>query len=474
MSDLPTGWESTRLADVAEVRLGRQRSPKRATGDRMRPYLRAANVTWSGLRLSDVKEMDFTASESETYELRPGDLLLSEASGSPGEVGKPAQYQGEIEGCCFQNTLIRVRLPVGLLPDFYEHYFREQALNGRFAAGSRGVGIHHLGASGLAGWRAPIPPTAEQARIVAAVDEAFSKLDAGEAGLRAVRQILRRMSDAVLTAAVTGRLVPQDPTDTSATKLLAELGIESLEQEDPASTPDGWAWTTVAGAGRVDLGRMRHPDWHTGPNMKPYLRVANVLEGRIDTSDVHEMHFDPPVYERYRLLPGDVLLNEGQTPELLGRPAVFRGVPEGAAFTKSLLRFRPGAAVSSEWALVVFLHYLRSGRFTRESRITTNIAHLPAIRLKPIEFPIPPCAEQTRIVSEVERQMSFIEGCERSVDAGLKVSAALRRSVLKSAFEGRLVPQDPTDEPASVLLDRIRAEQAATPKPTKRRAKATA
>jgi type I restriction enzyme S subunit len=147
MTKGPTGWETARLADVAEVRLGRQRSPKRATGDRMRPYLRAANVTWQGLNLTDVKQMDFTVLESATYELQSGDLLLAEASGSPGEVGKPARYSGQLDGCCFQNTLLRVRVPDGLRPDFYEHFFREQALNGRFAAGSRGVGIHHLGAT---------------------------------------------------------------------------------------------------------------------------------------------------------------------------------------------------------------------------------------------------------------------------------------------------------------------------------------
>ena len=78
--------------------------------------MRAANVKWSGLELSDVNEMAFTEAESVTYELRPGDLLLGEASGSPSEVGKPGQYKGEIDGCCFQNTLLRVRLPDGLRP----------------------------------------------------------------------------------------------------------------------------------------------------------------------------------------------------------------------------------------------------------------------------------------------------------------------------------------------------------------------
>jgi type I restriction enzyme S subunit len=107
---------------------------------------------------------------------------------------------------------------------------------------------------------------------------------------------------------------------------------------------------------------------------------------------------------------------------------------------------------------------MRSGRFTRESRITTNIAHLSASRLKPIEFPLPPLAEQARIVAEVERQLSDLRACERSVEAGLERSAALRRAVLKAAFAGQLVAQDPTDEPASVLLERIRAEREAAPK----------
>lgn len=443
MTELPKGWVSSRLADVADVRLGRQRSPKNATGDRMRPYLRAANVKWSGLDLSDVNEMAFTATESLTYELRPGDLLLGEASGSPSEVGKPGQYKGEIEGCCFQNTLLRVRLPDGLLPDFYEHYFREQALNGRFAAGSRGVGIRHLGAAALSDWTIPIPSSAEQERIVLAIEEAFSKLDAGEAGLRRVRRLL------------------------SAQRRAAIL------QSIPSPLPASWQQVTVADAGRVQLGRQRHPDWHTGPQMRAYLRVANVFEARIDPADLHEMHFDDETFERYQLRPGDVLLNEGQSPHLVGRPALYEGSPADVAFTKSLMRFQPGPGVEPSWALLVFRHHLHSGRFKREARITTNIAHLPVVRLKPIEFPIPPFEEQARIVAEVERQLSFIDACERSIDAGLALSDGLRRSVLKAAFKGRLVPQDSSDEPASVLLDRIRAERVGQ-SVSKRRARQTA
>jgi type I restriction enzyme S subunit len=264
------------------------------------------------------------------------------------------------------------------------------------------------------------------------------------------------MQEAVLAAAVTGRLVPQDPNDTPAAKLLADLDVDAIHEPTLAKLPSGWEWSTVGDVGVVDLGRQRHPDWHTGPNMKPYLRVANVFEDRIDTGDVKQMHFDPKTFERFKLVPGDVLLNEGQTPELLGRPAMYRGNPPDVAFTNSILRFKARGEIRPEWALLVFRHHMHSGRFTRESRITTNIAHISAGRLKPVEFPVPPAQEQERIVTEVERQFSFVEACDRAAAAGLARSVALRRSVLKAAFRGRLVSQDPSDEPASVLLGRIR------------------
>src|SRR5271166_7150191 len=127
MSELPPGWVTARLDQVAEVRLGRQRSPKNHSGDRMRPYLRAANVTWSGLDLSDVKEMNFTDDESAVYELRAGDVLLTEASGSASEVGKPALWRDEIEGCCFQNTLLRVRSRAPL-PEYLLNLLQSEAL----------------------------------------------------------------------------------------------------------------------------------------------------------------------------------------------------------------------------------------------------------------------------------------------------------------------------------------------------------
>ncbi|MEU9999047.1 restriction endonuclease subunit S [Streptomyces sp. NPDC050848] len=219
------GGEELRLDQLAEVRLGRQRSPKNHQGENMVPYLRAANVGWQGLLLDDVKEMNFSGKETERYRLRDGDIVLSEASGSPGEVGKPAIWRGEIENCCFQNTLIRVR-PTGIDPEFLLLYLRCLALRGDFRAGARGVGIHHLGAAKLASWPVPVPSQEKQKEAVEKIQSFLDLIDATSSAFSSKGAVAKRataLRTALLRKAFNGTLVPQDPADEPASELLARI-----------------------------------------------------------------------------------------------------------------------------------------------------------------------------------------------------------------------------------------------------------
>jgi type I restriction enzyme S subunit len=197
--------------------------------------------------------------------------------------------------------------------------------------------------------------------------------------------------------------------------------------------------------------------------MRPYLRVANVYEDRIDLSNVLQMNFTPQEFETYELKPGDILLNEGQSLEWVGRPAMYRGELPGACFQNTLIRFRPHPFVDSRFALLVFRHYLQSGRFKQIAKWTVNIAHLGAQRLAAIEFPVPPLDEQRRIVAKIEELFSDLDA---GVGALTRVRANLKRyraSVLKAAVEGRLTAAwraaHPDVEPADKLLARILAER---------------
>lgn len=205
---LPSGWEFRRLDEVADVQLGRQRSPKNHAGNQMRPYLRAANVTWSGLAIDDVAEMNFTDEEMETYVLQDRDILVNEASGSPAEVGKAAVFRGEIEGCAFQNTLIRVRAhSVGV--EFLHRFLTMTASTGGYLEESRGVGIFHLGKTKFAAWPVPIAPEAEQDRLVEVLDEQLTRLDAALGVAEAIEQRARALRRSLLHAAFTGKLTEQ-------------------------------------------------------------------------------------------------------------------------------------------------------------------------------------------------------------------------------------------------------------------------
>ena len=333
--------------------------------------------------------------------VKPGDVLITKMGDPPGDT---AVYPMARQPAILTADCIKVTPHHEIDPRFLAAVVGSPLCAQQISAMTGGVAQQKVSLGKIRKLRIAVPPAGEQSRIVAAIEEAFSKLDAGEAGLRTVRRLLERMRSAVLTAGVTGQLVPQDPTDVPASDLLAALGVEPATVEDH-DLPTSWVWTTVEQAGKVDLGRQRHPDWHHGPNMKPYLHVAgNIFEDRIDTSDLKVMHFDPATYERFRLRNGDVLLNEGQSPELLGRPAIYRGDPPDIAFTNSILRFRSQAGIDPEWALLVFRHYMRSGRLPRGEN---HYEHRPSFSphtIKRIEFPVPPTDEQDRIVAEVERQ----------------------------------------------------------------------
>lgn len=162
----------------------------------------------------------------------------------------------------------------------------------------------------------------------------------------------------------------------------------------------GWEFKRIDEAGQVQAGRQRSPHHVSGP-LRPYLRVANVFEGYIDTSDVLEMSFKDDEFKRYVLRPGDVLLNEGQSLELVGRSAVYRGVPEGCCFQNTLIRFRANDATDPEYAHYLFEHLRAMGAFSKIAVQTTSIAHLGVDRFGSLKVWWPPLDEQRRIASIV-------------------------------------------------------------------------
>ncbi|WP_326555421.1 hypothetical protein [Micromonospora sp. NBC_01813] len=442
MSDLPSGWEWAKLRDiVTRIEAGKSFTcePRPARDDEW-GVIKVSAMTWGEFRESENKAVPDGRGIDPRHEIAPGDLLVSRAN-TVEYVGAPVLVHSCRPRLLLSDKSLRLVVANEIDRKWLLHALSSPSIRRQISQRSTGQqeSMRNISQQALLEMDIPVPPLAEQRRIVTKIESLLSHVSAATENVLASGVRLKLLSKRVL--------------------------VESV----PATGRPGWRVLTVGQAGKVDLGRQRHPDWHTGPNMRPYLRVANVFEDRIDLRDVMQMDFPPEVFERFRLTPGDILLNEGQSPEYLGRPAVYQGEPAEMAFTNSLLRFRAHEGIDPAWALLVFRRHMHAGRFMKEVRITTNIAHLSASRFKEVEFPVPPIEEQRAIVAQTKERLDGLARLADSVQLAKVRAGQLREALLVEAFAGRLVEQDSADEPASELLARIRAQRV-VPKQRGRRA----
>jgi type I restriction enzyme, S subunit len=363
----------------------------------MRPYIRAANVGWDGLKLDDVKTMNFTNSEMVTYELKPGDLLLGEASGSASEVGKPAMWSSEIDGCAFQNTLLRVRAE-GQEPRYLLHYFKHVAAAGEFAKRSRGVGIIHLGREALASWIVPLPPIEEQRRIVAILDKADE--------LRAKRRA----------------------TLTHLGSLTQSIFVDMF----------GGGCSEVAFAAVVSdtsLGLVRNATELSNDRAISYLRMNAITRGgELQFSDLLSTDASYEEIKRYSLAPGDLLFNTRNSRELVGKVALFRGGPR-CIFNNNLMRIRLRLDLCiPEYAAAAFRSPRVRMQIEQAKAGTTSVFAVYASALMRLQFPLPPLAEQRRFAANSD----LVHRAAREPTASLRVAEELFASLQQRAFAGEL------------------------------------
>ena len=166
-------------------------------------------------------------------------------------------------------------------------------------------------------------------------------------------------------------------------------------------------------------------------------------------------NFDDREVAKYELRRGDILLNEGQSPELVGRAAIYRDEMPGACFQNHLIRFRAGPDVVPEFALLVFRRYLHSGVFRSIARWSTNIANLGLRRFNALPFPLPPREEQELIAAAARRGLDATANQTSAVLDSLKKVPEMERELLAAAVAGEIVAQIPGEESATALLARL-------------------
>jgi type I restriction enzyme S subunit len=353
------------------------------------------------------------------------------------------------------------------------------------------------------GFEVPIPPLPEQHRIVAEIEKQFTRLDAAVAALKRAKANLKRYRASVLKAACEGRLVPTEaelaraerrdyePADVLLQRILAERRAkweadelakmnakgkppkdvrwkakykepQAVDASESGELPEGWCWGNLGAITEIKGGITKGQKRSFGRMLRsvPYLRVANVQRGFLDLTEIKHIDATENEIEDLRLESGDILFNEGGDRDKLGRGWVWNGEINDCIHQNHVFRARPVSQGIRPRYISWYGNTFGQRYFMDEGKQTTNLASINMTKLSALPVPLPPETEQRRIVDEIDRRFSSLDDMEIAIDHSLRRAERLRQSILKRAFEGKLVPQDPNDEPASVLLERIRAERA--------------
>ena len=492
--ELPAGWDVTSLGEVAQIDLGKMLDRKQTAGTPQR-YLRNINVRWGRIDLTDLLEMPFKPDELSRFSIRDEDVLVCEG----GEPGRAAVWRFGNTEVRYQKALHRVRLHADIGPDWLVYHLMHDAWTGQLAKRLTGTTIGHLPREVFVEHPLRVAPLAEQRRIVEGLDTLLTRLDATVATLKRVERNLKRYRASVLKAAVEGLLVPTEaelarregrsfePASELLERILterrrrweeAELARLSSKGKAPTDThwnskyvepsepesagndnlPEGWCWSALAQLcdSVTDGDHLPPPQSSTGV---PFLVIGNVRTGEVtfDGSRFVSPEYFEQLDPRRKPRCGDVLYTVTGS---FGIPVHVRS-NRPFCVQRHIAILRPSPTVSAD--LVV--QFLGSNlAFRQADAMATGTAQktVPLQLLRRMVLPLPPLAEQSRIVPEVSRLLSVADAVTETVASELARCTRLRQSILKAAFEGKLVDQDPSDKPASVLLERIRAERAAS------------
>ncbi len=358
-----------------------------------------------------------------------------------------------------------------------------------------GVGQMRVPAAFLETLVMPVPPNSEQIRILDTLDELLSDLDAGVATLERVRERLKDFRAAVFKAAVEGALTEewrrQHPVTETADALLARILAErrrcweevQLAKFDAAgkapprnwkakyvepvapdtstlpALPDGWKWVSIDQlSSEIKNGYSAKPDATTGI---PILRISAVRSFLIDLDDRRYLSGSVAAYKADLIASGDLLFTRyNGSRNLVGVCAVVPKIEESIVHPDKIIRARPLRALGNSEFPGLSANVGSSRRYIEQRiRTTAGQAGISGSDVKSLPVPLPPLVEQAAIMEYVEDQLSVIEHLERDLDTRLKSAEALRQSILRHAYMGNLVPQNPSDEPARDLLKRIATER---------------
>ena len=424
-------------------------------------YIDIASIDNENQRIVEPKRYSSEDAPSRArQEVRAHDVVFSTVRTYLKNIALVPEY---LDGQIASTGFSVLRASNATLPKYLFYYSLTPSFLNALAELQRGTSYPAVRDGDVRAQRIPLAPLPEQRRIVAKIEELFSRLDAGVAALKRVQAALKRYKASVLKAACEGRLVPQDPSDEPADVLVERIledkrGLEESSSRsksrdrsnarvgfpqrsdyvDLPKLPQGWCWTTFGSIGDVQGGIQKQPKRAPTRNHYPYLRVANVLRGRLDLSEVLSIELFDDELSKLRLKRGDLLIVEGNGSQTeIGRSAIWRGEIENCVHQNHIIRAR-FSGIDPSFADYYLNSPMGAARISSVASSTSGLFTLSTAKIKAIPMPVPPLAEQKKIVAEIERQLSIILKLERTIDLDLSRAVRLRQSILARAFNGTL------------------------------------
>ena len=446
-------WRQTSLREVVSKLVDGSHNPP-SKQEHGFPMLSARNVEDGRIVFDSYRYIEEAAFKQENNRTRitPGDVLLTIV----GTIGRTAVVPAGLAPFALQRSVAVLSPRPELLSKFLCYQLQSPAVQRYFEENARGTAQKGVYLKTLGMTPVVLPPVATQVAVVAELEKQFSRLDEAVANLQRVKANLKRYKASVLKAAVEGRLVETEATLAHRESRTYETGEQLLRaaliarrarwdrrgqyvepkataSDELSSLPDGWVWANVEQLGFVRGGK-RLPAGHKYAEEvtpHPYIRVTDFADYGINLDGL--LYLKPETHkeiQRYTILSDDLYISIAGSIGLVG---VLPERLSGANLTENAAKITGLEHVQKEY-LMYWLSSASGIDFISDSTIATTQAKLALYRIERIPVPLPPLAEQARIIPEVDRHLSIIREVESEVDANLQRAQALRQSVLQRAF----------------------------------------
>lgn len=408
---------------------------------------------------------------------KQGDILLSvRAPVGPTNLA-PSQ-------CAIGRGLASIRARSGISQRYLLHALR--ATTSALAAKATGSTFTAVSGAIVRAHKIPLPPLTEQHRIVEALEEHLTRLAAAEHLLTTAQIRSKSLKRSAIERAMNGGLTAQSNKEEAVEILLKRIEGDLLHTETRkrrkstvspglsrhTNPPRHWTVQPLGALTRkIEYGTSAKAHVDPSDTDVPVLRMGNIQDGRLDMTKLKYLPGEHPDTAKLLLSDGDLLFNRTNSAELVGKAAVYQARLGPATFASYLIRCQLADGVEPEWVSTCInspegRRYINSVAAQQVGQANVNGAKLAAFPI-----PLPPHGEQLRLLAKLREWHDTVDRTTSTTKSALGRSKHLRQAILRRAFTGHLVPQDPADEPASVLLDRIRVEREAEMRNSKGKAK---